>query len=75
MTAEKQKNPGVFILLVNFLKKISKDEDFNLISVSFKVKLLSLLGFFSARNITNIKVKKVLGIVEDEDYESIKQKS
>ena len=74
MTAEKQKNPGVFILLVNFLKKISKDEDFNLISVSFKVKLLSLLGFFSARNITNIKVKKVLGIVEDEDYERIKQK-
>jgi len=74
LTAEKQKNPSVFILLVNFLKKISKDEDFNLISVSFKVKLLSNLGFFSARNITNIKVKKVLGIVEDGDYETIKQK-
>lgn len=74
LTAEKQKNPGVFILLVNFLKKISKDEDFNLISVSFKVKLLSILGFFSTRNIRNVKVKKVLDIVEGEDYEIIKQK-
>ncbi len=74
LTAEKQKNPGVFILLVNFLKKITKEEDFNLVSLAFKVKLLSLLGFFSAKNISNVKVKKVLATVEDEDYEIVKQK-
>lgn len=73
LTAEKQKNPGVFILLVNFLKKISKDEEFNLISLTFKVKLLSILGFFSAKSISNIKIKNLLEFVEDEDYESIKQ--
>ena len=50
MTAEKQKNPGVFILLVNFLKKISKDEDFNLISVSFKVKFSLKRNFSSSGN-------------------------
>lgn len=74
LTAEKQKNPGVFVLLVNFLKKIPKGENFNLISLVFKVKLLSILGFFSAKNITNVKVKSVLSQIEDDDWESIKQK-
>lgn len=73
LTAEKQKNPSVFILLVNFLKKISKDEDFNLISLTFKVKLLSILGFFSAKSVSDIRMKKLFAIVEDEDFESIKQ--
>src|SRR3989337_4492981 len=38
LTEEKQKNPSVFILLVQFLEKIAAGENFNLVSISFKVK-------------------------------------
>lgn len=74
LTVEHQENQKVFILLVGFLKKVAGGEDFNLVSVIFKVKLLSLLGFFSSKAISDQKVKKVFAILEEEDFVSIKDK-
>lgn len=74
LTVEHQENKKVFILLVGFLKKVAGGEDFNLVSVIFKVKLLSLLGFFSSKAISDQKVKKVFAILEEEDFVSIKDK-
>src|SRR3990172_7987669 len=53
LTAKKQKNIKVFSLLIEFLQKIVNAEDFKLLSIVFKIKLLSLLGFFSAKNLSN----------------------
>ncbi|MDP2632445.1 MAG: DNA repair protein RecO, partial [Candidatus Curtissbacteria bacterium] len=47
LTAEHQRNPKVFILLVHFLNKVTTEDDFDLVSSVFKIKLLSTLGFFS----------------------------
>lgn len=73
-TPKNQKNTFVFKLLVNFLSYISKDENFNLVSAVFKVKLLASLGFFSAKSLKNSNAKKLLQILEDERYENIKSK-
>lgn len=72
LTPEKQKNLDVFIILVQFLKKASDDEDFNLVSSAFKVKLLASLGFFSSKNFKDGKAKKVLSILENDDFEKIR---
>lgn len=74
LTAQQQKNQNVFILLVQFLKKIAEGRDFNLISSIFKVKLLSQLGFFSAKSTGDPKVQKLFAILEEEDFDSIKNK-
>lgn len=74
LTEIKQKNPGVFILLVNFLKKIATGDEFNLISLVFKVKLLSTLGFFSAKNLKDSQAKSLLVTIENEDFDIIKEK-
>ena len=74
LTVEKQKNREIFILMVQFLKKISTEEDFNLLLSSFKIKLLSLLGFFSADSLPETKTKKILSYFEKEPYEVIKEK-
>jgi len=73
LTEEKQKNLSVFILLVNFLKRIVDGEDFNLISCVFKTKLLSALGFFSAKNLKDSKAKKLLDMLEQADFKKIKE--
>ena len=74
LTAEHQKNPQVFILLVQYLKKCSDEDDFNLVSSVFKIKLMSQLGFFSASAFKNSKTKRVLGFLENEEFEKIKEK-
>ena len=74
LTELKQKNPGVFILLVRFLKKIATGEDFNLVSLVFKVKLLSTLGFFSAKNLKDSVAKSIFVTIENEDFDIIKEK-
>ena len=74
LTEIKQKNPGVFILLVRFLKKIAVGDDFNLISLVFKVKLLSTLGFFSAKNLKDSEAKSMFVTIENEDFDIIKEK-
>jgi len=74
LTAEKAKNLSVFILLIGFLKRITDGEDFRLLSVTFKIKLLSTLGFFSARNIKNSKAKNLFETLENADFGKIKEK-
>lgn len=72
LTANNQKNEKVFNLLVNFLSRISEEEDFNLVSAVFKTKLLSRLGFFSARSLKGSKTKDFLEALEAESYSQIK---
>ena len=74
LTAEKQKNLSVFILLVGFLKRITDGEDFRLLSLTFKIKLLSTLGFFSAKNIKNSNAKNLFETLENADFGKIKEK-
>ena len=74
LTAKQQKNRFVFHLLVQFLDAITTENDFNLISSVFKIKLLSNLGFFSIKSFKNSKSKKVLEQLEDEDLEKIRHK-
>lgn len=71
LTETHQKNIAIFSLLVNFLKKINNDENFNLISTVFKVKLLSNLGFFSAKNLTDSRLKDFFQTIEVEDPDII----
>lgn len=73
LTAENQKNPQVFNLLVEFLKK-TREADFNLIASAFKVKLLTILGFFSHQSFSDIKTQKIFSILEREDLEGIEKK-
>lgn len=74
LTPIHQKNREVFILLVHFLKKIASSEDFNLVSSVFKIKLLSILGFFSSSNLKDSKTKKTLEFLENNDMNKIKEK-
>ncbi len=72
LTPEHQKNTQAFILLVQFLKKAQTEEDFNLVSSVFKIKLLSTLGFFSSRSLPEGKNRDVITILEAEDFDFIK---
>ena len=74
LTAEKQKNIKVFSLLIEFLQKIVNAEDFKLLSIVFKIKLLSLLGFFSAKNLSNSANRNLYLFIEDEGWDEIKKK-
>lgn len=74
LTQEDQKNYQVFKLLVQYLDKVGKKDNFDLISSVFKVKLLSTLGFFSSKTMDAPKSKKVLSILEDDNFESIESK-
>ncbi|MBI2327233.1 DNA repair protein RecO [Candidatus Curtissbacteria bacterium] len=74
LTASHQKNLEVFILLVQFLKRIEKDEQFSLLSCVFKIKLLSSLGFFTSHYLKNPKVKYILATFEKDNFETIKGK-
>lgn len=71
LTVDHQKNPGAFILLVKFLKKIETDKNFNLLSIVFKIKLLAALGFFSSNSLKNSKAKRIFDILEKMDFEHI----
>src|SRR3990167_9212024 len=59
LTQNEQKNQKVFFLLLEFLDEISKENNFDLISSVFKVKLLSELGFFSAKTLRGSKSQKI----------------
>ena len=71
LAAPHQKNFEIFSLLVNFLKKIDNTDDFLLLSCTFKVKILSIFGFFSANNLKNESLKKFFQILEDEEFEVV----
>ena len=62
------------MLLLQVLIQILKEKNFDLISSVFKVKLLSELGFFSAKNLKDSKTKQVLEFLENEEFEKIKEK-
>ena len=73
LTPERQKNPKVFLLLVHFLKKLDH-EDFDFVSSVFKIKLLSILGFFSSSQLSESQTKQVIQILEEEEFEDSKSK-
>ena len=73
ITADGQKNKKAFIMLVHFLKQISSGEEFNLISSTFKIKLLSNLGFFTVRQLPPSKTKTTLSLIKNESYDQIKK--
>jgi DNA repair protein RecO len=74
ITPDGQRNQSTFVLLVHFLKQITKGEDFNLVSTTFKIKLLNSLGFFSTEQLKNSKTKRILSIIEADSYDEIKSK-
>lgn len=74
ITPDGQRNQTTFMLLIHFLKQITKGEDFNLVSTTFKIKLLNNLGFFSTEQLKNSKTKKILSIIEANSYDEIKSR-
>ena len=74
LTADSQKNINVFILLIHFLKRIEKHDDFNLISALFKIKLLSILGYFSAKSFKTAKNRELFSQLQNRDFDDIKTK-
>lgn len=72
LTPEHQKNQQVFVLLVHFLKRITIEDNFDLISSVFKIKLLSNLGFFSTTQLADSQTKRVLQTIEEEDFDTVK---
>ena len=73
LTVHGQKNYQVFTLLLTFLKKVADEKDFNLISTTFKLKLLSTLGFFSAVSLKSSGTRSLLEKLETEDFEKLKE--
>lgn len=73
LTPANQNNPETFNLLLNFLQQINLNKDFKLVSSVFKIKLLSLLGFFSARSLKSSKVRELLKKFEKEDLNSLEK--
>lgn len=71
LLAPSQKNLQIYNLLVNYLNRISKGEDFNAISAIFKIKLLNYLGFFSAKSLKDSKSKMLIIALEEGTFESI----
>ncbi len=74
VTPDGQRNQSTFILLIHFLKQIANGEDFNLVSTTFKLKLLNNLGFFSTNQLKDSKSKSILAIIEADSYSEIKSK-
>lgn len=75
ITPDNQKNYRLFLLLADFLKKITSGvEDFSLVSSCFKIKALSNLGFFSTVMMKDKKAKAILDIMEGEDYDFVSKK-
>lgn len=74
LTPEHQKNYQVFALLKEYLQKTQNEEDFNLVSGVFKIKLLSSLGFFSATSLKSSKTKDVFEVLENESFAIVKER-
>lgn len=74
LTQENHKNEELFILLIRYLAKIETEKDFDFVSSVFKVKLLTLLGFFSAKNLKESNSRKVLAALEEGEYFDLKKK-
>ena len=74
LTQHEQKNQEVFFLLLKYLDEISKGNNFDLISSVFKVKLLSELGFFSAKSLKGSKSQQFLQSLENEDFENLQKR-
>src|SRR3989338_2951714 len=73
ITPDGQRNQSTFILLIHFLKQIANGEDFNLVSTTFKIKLLSNLGFFSTEQLPDSNTKRFLEFLATEDFDIIKK--
>ncbi len=69
---EHQKNLIAYNLLVKFLKRIEQNDDFNLLSTVFKIKLMSNLGYFTSHTLKESNTKNILRSLENEDLEVIK---
>jgi len=66
LTPHNQKNVDVFNLLVSFLKTLKENNNDELLLAAFKIKLLSLLGFFSSKNLKDSKSKELLFTFESQ---------
>ena len=73
LTPTYQKNLKIFDLLANFLNKTAQNKDFNLLSSIFKIKLLALLGYFSAKNLKESDTKKLLLKLEKGDLKNLSE--
>lgn len=73
LTEVNQKNSQVFSLLVEFLDKVDREDDFNLVSAAFKIKLLSTLGFFSAKSFKGSQTQGLIKLFEEENYTYLKE--
>ena len=74
LTPTNQKNKEVFDLLVSFLKVIKENNNYELLLVAFKIKLLSMLGFFSSKNLKDSKSKDLLQNFETKDLQTLHKK-
>src|SRR3990167_4913627 len=74
LTQHEQKNQKVFFLLLQYLDEIAKGNNFDLISSVFKVKLLSELGFFSAKSLKGSKSQEFLQSLENDDFENLQKR-
>lgn len=73
LTATNQKNTEVFTLALKFLEDVEKEEDFALMAIVFKLRLLKSLGFFSSSNIGETQAKNVLKILEEKEIPELKK--
>ena len=73
LTPQNQKNEQSFRILLAFLDKTEKEENFNLLSTIFKIRLLRALGFFAPESVKKENVKKILKLLESESIGQIKK--
>lgn len=73
LTVDHQRNNRLFVLLINYLNLIEVEEDFNLVSNIFKIKILSCLGFFSSREFAQYKSGEIIKFFEHQDFNLIKK--
>lgn len=71
LTPVGQKNKEVFLLLVSFLNCVKGQNNYNLLISAFKIKLLSMLGFFSAANIKNSSSQQLIKSFESKSLEEL----
>ena len=56
------------------LKVIKENNNYELLLVAFKIKLLSMLGFFSSKNLKDSKSKDLLQNFETKDLQTLHKK-
>ncbi len=73
LTPVGQKNKEVFSLLIDFLDCVKNQNNHNLLIAAFKIKLLSMLGFFSAVNIKNSASQQLIASFESKSLKELEE--